>query len=244
MEQRTNEKDKRIRVLSRRALIIRNTALTVVCFVLGIVIALQYKSIQARKNDNTTLSTISEYQNRIIELTKELDVLNQDKSELTQKIQQLEQGSNQEQIEKLEKELLDVRTFAGLTRVSGSGLKISLEFYDSDDLSISDAKIQRLINEIKASTAQAISINGARITAMSEVRVVNNYLVINGRQYSQPFEILVIGNPTSLISALNVQGVASSFASVAKLEYQKSDTITINAFNPEDINISLMTPVD
>ncbi len=244
MEQQAAEKEKRVRAKSRRALIVRNTALTVICLALGVLIALQYKTIQARQSDTGSLSTISEYQARIIELTNELEVLNQDKTELALRVEQLEKGSNQQQIQQMEEELRNVRTFAGLTRVSGSGLRITLNFYDPDDLSISDAKIQRLINEIKASTAQAISINGARITAMSEVRVVNNYLVVNGRQYSQPFEILVIGNPTSLISAINVQGVASSFASVASLTYQKEDSIIINAFNSEDIDTSLMTPTD
>jgi len=40
----------------------------------------------------------------------------------------------------------------------------------------------KLVNELRAAEAQAISINGERIVAMTEIRYADPYMVINGRQ--------------------------------------------------------------
>ena len=60
-----------------------------------------------------------------------------------------------------------------------------------------------LINELKASTAQAIAINGVRIGAMSEIRVVATSLVIDGQVYGQPIHIAAIGDQNNLLGILS-----------------------------------------
>ena len=43
-----------------------------------------------------------------------------------------------------------------------------------------DRHIEELINELKASDVQAISVNDERVVAMSEIRKAGNYIMVNG----------------------------------------------------------------
>lgn len=69
--------------------------------------------------------------------------------------------------------------------------------------------------------------------AMSEIRVVNTYLVINGKTLTQPLEILVIGDQKSLMSTLNMAGGVISLIQnkyETEISIEEETSVTINAF--------------
>ena len=71
---------------------------------------------------------------------------------------------------------------------------------DGEYNSVTDNYLLVLINEIRASEAQAISMNGERIVAMSEIKMTNDkisprIIVVNGRQMQAPFVIKAIADP-------------------------------------------------
>jgi len=235
----------REKLIKKKALknkVIRNIALTVVCIALGVVVSFEYKSIVARKeSEQKTASTLSEAQARIIELSAEKEALQDSKGELEKKIEILEDGTNEEKIEKLQEENDLLKKFAGLTDVYGQGIVITLDYADANDVSvsISASLIQSLINELKASSAQAISINGERILSMTEVRAVNNYLAVNGTSLYSPYTISVIGSPTSLESSLGVSikpkfdNFFTTYGGSFTVKYDKN--IHISAYSEEMI---------
>ena len=218
----------------RKKRMVQTAVMTVACVVLGIVIAFQYKSIQeSERYTSTQLTTINDYQAQIINLSNEIDLLTSENTELQSKLQLIDSGTNEEQIANLKEELAALKKFAGVTKVTGPGVRVTVEFKEAEKLSSASAAIQMLINEIKAADAQAISINGERIIATSEIRVVNSYIVINGRTYTQPLEILVIGKQSSLNSMLNMAGgivsvLQSRYNAAVNIETQ--DEIVINAY--------------
>lgn len=59
--------------------------------------------------------------------------------------------------------------FCGTTKVTGDGIYISIVLQEEMYPSTLQRHLLTIINELKASTAQAISINGERITAMIEI---------------------------------------------------------------------------
>ncbi|MBQ8164206.1 MAG: DUF881 domain-containing protein [Clostridia bacterium] len=200
-------KEKLIKKKVLKAKVVRNIALTVICIALGVIVSFEYKSIvQQKENEQKSASTLTEAQDRIIELSAEAEALRQSKEEAEKKLEILDNGTNEEKIEKLQEENDLLKKFAGLTDVYGQGIVITLNYADANDVSvsISASLIQSLINELKASSAQAISINGERVLAMTEVRAVNNYLAVNGISLYAPYTISVIGSPTSLESSLGV----------------------------------------
>lgn len=185
---------------------ITTALLTAACLILGFIIALQFKSITESDKSNNQTTTLSDYQAQIIALSDKVELLESENKDLEKKLSLIESGTNEEQIAKLESELSEIKRFAGLTRVVGEGVHITVKFADEDKIQTAAAAIQMLINEIKAANAEAIAINGERLTAMSEVRVVNNYLVVNGKTYTQPIDISVIGKQSSVNSTLEMPG--------------------------------------
>lgn len=239
----------REKLIKKKALknkVIRNVALTVICIVLGVVVAFEYKSIVAREeNDQKTATTITEAQARIIELSADIESLNLSKSELEEKLRILEEGTNDEKIEKLQSENELIKKFAALTDVYGQGVIITLSYENPSDVStsISTTLIQSLMNELKNASAQAISINGERVLAMTEVKAVDNYLVVNGNsldiENDSKITISVIGNPTSLESSLgmNIKSKFDNFFATYggsfKIEYENN--IYISGYSEDKI---------
>jgi len=232
---------------AKKGTVIRNVALTITCILLGIVISMQYKSIQFKNTVNDQdLKTINDYQTRLINLTGERDSLLQEKTEYQRALSVFEQGSPEEQIKYLMDESKKAKTFAGLTDVTGPGVEIIVNFAKEEDFYDADTVLQKLINEIKASDAQAISINGERIVSMTEIRLVGNYLAINNKHYGPPFNIKVIGNVKSLQSALNIPGGVLSDLKFygAEVNILAKDELQIMKVDENSINIGLLKEIE
>ena len=98
---------------------------------------------------------------------------------------------------------------AGGIAVVGPGLEITLD--DSKDIVkwedinnyIHDIYIRAIINALWNSGAEAISVNGQRVTTNTEVFCCGSYIQINGTKQIPPYVIKAIGETSNLTSALN-----------------------------------------
>lgn len=230
---------KNVRKRRKRAAIIRNTAITIVCIALGIIISIQYKSLRAAENisgpDSDKIATLQAQQ---LKLIQENEGLLTAKEELEKKVELLESSTNEKQVKQLEEELNKIKMFCGTTKVTGRGIYISIVLKETMREATLQYHLLTIINELKASTAQAISINGERITAMTEIRVVEDYVVINGRQHPQPLEIYAIGNQQKMLSGL----ILSGSGPLERLKNEKACTVTYTT--QEDIVINECMPQD
>ena len=91
---------------------------------------------------------------------------------------------------------------AGLTDVEGPGVSVILNDSkaenttgDEADYLIHDSDLLSVINELRDAGAQAISFNGERILATSEVRCAGSVVMVNGKRFAAPFIIYAIGDP-------------------------------------------------
>ncbi len=185
-------------------------AMAIVCIVLGVMISVQFKTVRSG------IGTVSEYRARQLssELKKvreERDALLNQKSEYEKKIREYEntasQGSNSAKM--LKAELDNARILAGLEDVEGPGVTVIV-----DDLSLSESlgyllisytDLLEIVNDLNAAGAEAISINGQRFTARTEIREAGNYININTEKLSAPFVVKAIGNPDTLQGALLIR---------------------------------------
>jgi uncharacterized protein YlxW (UPF0749 family) len=71
---------------------------------------------------------------------------------------------------------------------------------------VHDEDLLRVVNELRAAGAEAISINGQRLTANSEIRCTGPTVVINETRLAAPFIISAIGNPQTMESSLKIRG--------------------------------------
>ena len=224
----------------------RTTAITIVCILLGFMIAVQFKSI----NNNRKLSA---FQNkREEELKDEIINLQNKNYNLENRLKELkginEQYENVGNIEEdLKNRLIKTKMFAGTLPVSGSGLFITLS--SGTTFNVQGADLLLLINELRAADAQAISINDERIVAMSEIRAVSNsYIMVNSNQIFEPYVIKAIGDPEKMEHSLKmIGGVIEGFISYGfKVGVEKSSSIVTPAVRDDGtvIKTDLLTPVE
>lgn len=101
---------------------------------------------------------------------------------------------------------------SGATAVVGPGITVQLwdapvpvrlpDGVSPDDLVVHQQDIEAVMNGLWAGGAEAMTVQGHRVTSTSSVRCVGNVLLIDGATYSPPYEIAAIGDPQQLQDTL------------------------------------------
>lgn len=102
-------------------------------------------------------------------------------------------------------ELEALSTLAGVTPVRGPGIKVVVDDAPNGTLRadgatgrVLDTDLQRLLNGLWAAGAEAVSVNGQRLTQLTAVRSAGDAILVAYRPLSPPYEILAIGDPDDL----------------------------------------------
>lgn len=209
--------------MNKKEYIKAQIAIGVLCAALSFAVVLQYKSVKS----NMKNVTLTSEQERIV-LREENAALKEKNADLA-----LQMGVMQNDIEEyrnaaekngdyeaaLTGQLRRAEALAGLSSLSGQGVKIVLSDSSAtgegavEEFIIHDSDLRLVITELAAAGAEAISINGQRIVAMSAVRCVGPVITINEVKTAPPFEILAIGDKKTLEAAVNMRGgIADLFA--------------------------------
>ena len=202
---------KRIRPMQNRG----ELAVMAVCVVVGFLLAAQLRGVQlAGAADATNASRLETLQGLYNDVVEERDGLSDQVSQLQSELELYRQqaAAGGEGSEALAAELEQMEITAGLTDVEGPGVTVVLEDStqanmtgDEADYLIHDNDILSVINELRSAGAEAISLNGERILATSEVRCTGAVVTVNGRRYAAPYVIFAIGDPDTLYSALTMR---------------------------------------
>ena len=202
---------KRIRPMQNRG----ELAVMAVCVVVGFLLAAQLRGVQlAGAADATNASRLETLQSLYNDVVEERDGLTEQVGQLQSELELYRQqaASGDEGSEALKTELEQMEITAGLTDVEGPGVTVVLEDStqanvtgDEADYLIHDNDLLSVINELRSAGAEAISLNGERILATSEVRCTGAVVTVNGRRYAAPYVIFAIGDPDTLYSALTMR---------------------------------------
>lgn len=224
--------------------------IAVVCLVLGIMLAIQFKTTNTY-NDQYPQERVEVLAEKLKSATAERDVLAEEVLSLRTKLKNVRE--NNQATADLQADLQNNSLFAGLLPVKGSGITLTIDDIprnlqsgdNPNNFIVHDQDILFLVNELKASGAEAISINDQRITAMSEIRCAGTTILVNTIRISPPFVIKAIGSPDMLTSGMELQG---GWLSTMKLlgypaRIQKSSNIQMGAFTGK-IESSFMSPVE
>ena len=227
----------------------RNIAMMVVCILLGIMLSLQYKSV----NYNQRMSSLEN--KRAEELKEELIKLQNQRNELQDRLMKLEEenqtyarvkSGDSEAVQQIQNNLKKARIFAGLETVKGAGIIVTLD--NNEFIHVMDYDILNVVNELRASGAQAISVNDERIVAMTEIRDAGQYIIINGKQFKAPFVIKAIADPDDLERSLTLMGGVLEYLEEEQLKVsiKKADEIIIGKFIDDGTSIKtdLLIPVE
>ena len=88
----------------------------------------------------------------------------------------------------------------GFAAVTGPGVRSVVD--DSETEAVRDRDLRRLVDGLWNAGAEAISINGNRLTARSAIRNSGSAIRINNRSLSPPYTVLAIGDPDTLQARL------------------------------------------
>jgi uncharacterized protein YlxW (UPF0749 family) len=88
----------------------------------------------------------------------------------------------------------------GFRAVTGPGVRITVDDEPSGSLDgvVKDEDLALLVDGLWGAGAEAIAINGQRLTARSAIRNSNIVIRINGRSLSPPYTVAAIGDPDTL----------------------------------------------
>lgn len=203
-------------------------SLALVCIVLGIMVTLQYRTV------NQGIGPVSDYRARELasqlkKVREERDKLIVLKNQYEDQIREYEESASEGSItaKMLKQQLDNARILAGLEEVQGPGITVvvdDLKFAEETQYPlITYSMLLEIVNELNAAGAEAIVINGQRVVSTTEIRQTGGiHININMVSYAPPFEIKVIGEPKTLEAALRLrEGV------VEKIEgYNIAVTIT------------------
>lgn len=96
-----------------------------------------------------------------------------------------------------------LRLRTGAVAVKGPGVRVVVDDASDADSArnqVLDSDLQKLANGLWAAGAEAISINGQRLTNLSAIRRAGSAITVNYRSLSRPYRVLAIGNPKTLAS--------------------------------------------
>ncbi|WP_030158424.1 DUF881 domain-containing protein [Streptomyces sp. NRRL S-244] len=110
-----------------------------------------------------------------------------------------------------------VALLSGATEVQGPGLKLVVDDAKgsssggggkprenagfSDTGRLRDRDMQKIVNGLWQSGAEAISINGQRLTALSAIRAAGDAILVDNRPLVPPYEVLAVGDKKRLGTA-------------------------------------------
>ena len=167
---------------------------------------------------------VSEWKTKYEEIHSKVDSNNQKIDEYTNTIQNNKQSS-----ELLDKELNEYNMLVGKTNVTGSGVVLKLT--DSFITSYTSSNLSYIVNELKNAGAEAISINGQRIINMTDIVMIQTrYILINGERITAPYEVKVIGDKNKLNEAL-------TFPNEGLIDYYRNKDYTIEMSIQDNIHI-------
>lgn len=144
--------------------------------------------VKARSKDNLELSR------RTAVLRSQIDQLSQDDEGRSNDLA-YRQATNQ----------------AALTPVKGPGVEVVLTDaplavkpagIDEDLLVVHQQDIQMVVNVLWSGGAEAMTIQGQRVTSLTGIKCVGNTVVLRGVPYAPPYRIAALGDPQRLGKAL------------------------------------------
>lgn len=228
-------------------------AISLICVILGLMISLQFRSVQ---NGGGAVTV-----QRVEELTAQLKQLENENSNLKSQVEQLQDKLNEYEtsssqtntiISSLKEQLDQVSILAGLTEVQGPGIIVTLndseqEIQPGEDPSlflIHDDDLLKVLNELKAAGAEAISLNEQRIVATTEIRCVGPTVNVNSVRFAPPYVFKAIGDPNTLEASLMLKGGVADTLKYWGIEItiKKADKIVLPGYNGT-LNFKYATPV-
>ena len=149
--------------------------------------------------------------------------------------------------------LAEVELAAGTVAVTGPGVVVTLDDRPEDtatgglgrggavgDGRVQDRDLQELVNALWAAGAEAVAVNGQRLTARTAIRSAGEAVLVDFRPLSPPYDVTAVGEPGALARALTADGPGARIVDYAALyglplEVRRQDEVRLPAGSDEPL---------
>ena len=194
---------------------------------LGVLISLQFKTINL---ENEGMTTSKKGEQLLIELKSLKKESNSLKEQINTIKREIDKYKEDEGDDILKSEIKYYEELAGYTNVKGTGIIVKLIKNSSEDSIIYNYDlILSIVNKLNSAQASAISINGERIVFDTYLDLKEDSLYIK-----EPITIKAIGNKETLESALRIKyGIAWEIEKYYnyKVDIKSDDNISISGYD-------------
>ncbi|MBM7692358.1 uncharacterized protein YlxW (UPF0749 family) [Peribacillus deserti] len=196
----------------------KHFVLSLIGLVLGFMIAFSYNltkdKIEQPKLSNKSWDRDFQLRENLVEQEEKTRKLQKELFSRQEEVTSMEKQLSKEahNYSEITKEMDKYRMYLGKVKVKGKGLEVTLadgDYNSSGDVNnyiVHEQHIFKVVNELYASGAQAVAINGQRLTRQSYIVCNGPVITIDGTQHPAPFVVSAIGDPDVLEAAVNISG--------------------------------------
>lgn len=171
--------------------------------------------------DPTTLAFL------IDDLHSANDALSAEVTRIEGQVAALRKGGGSGAHAELSSEVKEMQVITGQVPVHGPAVVISI------DASLSAIDLEDALNNLRISGAEALTVNGRRVTAATPIVSQGGHVVVAGAPEGRPWTIVAIGDPQQLASA----------AELMTKTLQSDPRVTLASWHAEaDVTISAVVP--
>ncbi|MFA4995589.1 MAG: DUF881 domain-containing protein [Patescibacteria group bacterium] len=224
-----------IKIKSAKTIAVRSFV-ALLSVAIGVLITAQWRSIPTRvTNPVAPYSSLKD--------TKES--LYEEQAQLKEEIKNLQtsiektQGQS-EDITLTKKELSDLndkKSLAGLTKLNGAGIIITLDDSktgpNTEDSIVHAADLRDITNLLWRSGAEGISINGQRVVINTAIDCIVNTILVNDIRLSTPFRVEAVGNQALMYDRISDRSILSS------IHQRKNSGLIFQAEKNNDITLPI-----
>jgi uncharacterized protein YlxW (UPF0749 family) len=178
--------------------------LTAVCLLFGILLMVQFRT-QTKIAKNVQTESSADQAQIVSNLYDANLALRNEVATLSRQLEQQREVGGGARAGEMLADLEKLRVINGTSAAIGPGVELKI----AADVRVED--VQDLINELRNAGAEAVALNGDRITTRSAVRSDRGAVVLNGRRVAMPYVFEVVGSPEILERALTRKGGLVSY---------------------------------
>jgi uncharacterized protein YlxW (UPF0749 family) len=175
--------------------------------------------------------------------------LSQDQSDVLGLQHQTNGLRTEEQAEQARLQRLGVRT--GFGAVKGPGIQVSVNSApdSAGNQLVRDSDLTLLTDALWTAGAEAISVNGQRMTALSAFRNVGIGILLNSQPISPPYVFDVIGNPNTMPADLLSSSAGAKWYALKnslgfRFDVHTAGTMSLPAAAPPQLRSAKVPPAD
>lgn len=178
----------------------RQITISIICLILGFSLVTQLR-VQSQAGQRLASQPESDLTEIIDKQDTEIRAMRAEATDLQVQLARYETSSQNQSgiVSEAKDNLNNMRTLVGLDPVVGPGVAITIS---DKSVYLTGFDIRQLVEELRASGAQAIAVNGYRVVTRTSFARQKTFVYLDGHRLKLPYQVQAIGDVSVLRQAI------------------------------------------